>query len=125
MGISPTGIITAICPELAGSPSLQVFLGMAADSVSPGFFGASYNQAVAYKAAHLYALFAGDKGTTVDSINKIGGGAPVSSLSEGGVSVSFAVGADNGSDLNSTKYGRMLQGLIKSRPRVFVNQEGG
>lgn len=130
MGLSPAEIIKTICPELSGSPSLQVYLGMAVESTSAGFFGAMYNQAVAYMAAHLFTLMDGGSGGGLgiaSAINKLGGGAPVASMSEGGISVSFSqsVGSSDGSDLTSTKYGRMLVGLKKSRPRMGVNQAGG
>jgi hypothetical protein len=124
MSLSPEEIIKTICPELSGSPSLSVYLGMAVESISRDFFGVMYNTAVAYKAAHLFMLVDGGSGTASE-ISKIGGGAPVSSVSEGGLAVSFAQNSGDGSDLSSTKYGRLLQGLIKGRPKMGVNQAGG
>ena len=127
MALSPEKIIETICPELSGSPSLQVYLGMAVEVTNPGFYGAVYNQAVAYRAAHLFTLFDGGGGTTTDAIGVLGGGAPISSVSEGSLSVSFAQNANacGETDLSSTKYGKMLIGLIKGRPRMGVNQAGG
>ena len=118
MVLSPEKIIETICPALSGSPSLQLYLGMAAQVTNRGFFGAVYEQALAYRAAHLF--------TMMDSDSE-GGGAPVASMSEGGLSMSFAQ-AESGTDgaaLGSTKYGRMLLGLIKGRPTMGVNQSGG
>jgi hypothetical protein len=125
MSLSPEQIIKTICPELSGSPSLQVYLGMAVESVDRGFFGTVYNQAVAYKAAHLFTVMDGGSGDT-ESVKALGGGAPIASVSEGGVSVSFAQTASGteGAALGSTKYGRMLMGLIKGRPRMGVNVSG-
>jgi hypothetical protein len=129
MALSPEKIIETICPELSGSPSLQVYLGLAVEVTSRGFFGSLYNQAVAYRAAHLFTVMdASGSSSTVDAINELGGGAPVASMSEGGLSVSFAQSGAGGTDgttaLGSTKYGRMLLGLIKARPRMGVNMAG-
>jgi hypothetical protein len=126
MSSSPEQIIKAICPELSGSPSLQVYLGMAVESISRGFFGVVYNQAVAYKAAHLFTLMDSSNSGAVGELEELGGGAPVASVSEGGLSISFAQTA-NGSDgtaLGNTKYGRMLMALMKGRPRMGVNESG-
>jgi hypothetical protein len=49
----------------------------------------------------------------------------VASMSEGGLSVSFATGAAvSGSGLETTKYGKLLLDLIKSRPSMGVNTAG-
>ena len=124
--LSPEEIIKTICPELSGSPSLQVYLGMAVEVTNRGFFGPLYNQALAYRAAHLFSMMDAGTGSS-DVIKELGGGAPVASMSEGGLSVSFAHGAqsESGAYLCSTKYGRMLMGLIKSRPKMGVNRAGG
>jgi hypothetical protein len=125
MELSPEKIIETICPELSGSPSLQVYLGMAVDVTSRDFFGAVYNQAVAYTAAHLFTMFEGGSSGTVDSIQQLGGGAPISSMSEGGISVSFAQSAASESDLGNKKKKKMLIALKKGRPKMGVNQFGG
>jgi hypothetical protein len=128
MLLSPEEIIEAICPELAGSPSLQVYLGMAAESVDRGFFGSLYNHAVAYKAAHLFTLMNnGTSGDMTGELARLGGGAPIASVSEGGLSVSFAHGS-GGTDataLGSTRYGKLFLEVLKSRPKMGVNQAGG
>ena len=49
-------IIQTICKELADSPSLSQYLQIATESLSSRFFGKLYNQAVAYKACHLFTL---------------------------------------------------------------------
>jgi hypothetical protein len=130
MPLSPEKIIETICPALSGSPSLPVFLEMAAAVASRGFFGSVYNQAAAYQAAHLFTLMGGSGGGgAADAIKELGGGAAVASMSEGGLSVSFAQTAGNSSGtaaaLGSTKYGRMYLGLMKSRPTMGVNHAGG
>jgi hypothetical protein len=124
MALSPRQIITAICPELSGSPSLPVFLEMAAEVTDKGFYGAMYNYAVAYRACHLFTVADGGTGTE-QTIMNMGGGAPVASMSEGGLAISFAQGGATGStELVSTKYGKMLLGLRKSRPTMGVNAGG-
>ena len=109
-------IIQTICPKLADSPSLSQFVQIAEESLDSRFFGKLFQQAVAYKACHLFEL-TGDK----ESVHNFGGSGAVTSYSEGGISVAFASGSDN-NELNSTKYGKMLLALIKSRPKMNVNK---
>jgi len=123
MGLSPAEIIKAVCPDLSNSALLDTFLAMAAESLSAGFFGAMYNHAVAYKAAHLFTLMDAESGAA-SAIQNIGGGAPVASMSEGGLSVSFAQNAADDSALGSTKYGKMLLGIMKGRPTMGINSAG-
>jgi len=131
MLISPETIIKTICPELFGSPSLQVYLGMAVERVDRGFFRHAYDQAVAYRACHIFTVLnpsgAGGGIAGSDELMKLGGGAPVSSISEGGLSVSFAQSAGRADleDLATTKYGRMYLELKKGMPRMGVNRAGG
>jgi hypothetical protein len=123
MVLSPNQIIAAVCPELSGSPSLPVFLEMATEITDKGFFGKMYPYAVAYRACHLFSISGGGSS---------GGGNPalglgqVASMSEGGLSITYATGgaAPDSSALDSTKYGKMLLGLIKSRPTMGVNMAG-
>jgi hypothetical protein len=127
MPLSPEEIIQTICPELSGSPSLPVFLEMAVEVTSRGFFGRLYNQAVAYRAAYLFTALGAGGSPAVNTIKELGGGAPIASMSEGGLSVSFARnggGASNAGGLDTTKYGKLLLALIKSRPAMGVNTAG-
>jgi hypothetical protein len=124
MSLSAASIINTICPELSGSPSLPVYLGMAVEATDRRFFGGLYEQAVAYLASHLFTVMnisSGNRG--IDNIMKLGGGASVASATEGKVSLSFAQsgGTVDASSLDSTKYGRILLGLKKSRPTFGVN----
>jgi hypothetical protein len=93
---------------------------MAAELTDRGFFGKLAAFAIAYRACHLFTIAGGDGGGSA----ALGLG-QVASMSEGGLSVSFATGAatDN-SGLNTSKYGKMLLGLIKSRPTMGVNTAG-
>ena len=124
MAVSAVSIIETSCPELYGSPSLQVYLGMAVETTDRRFYGSLYEQAVAYRAAHLFTVMNGTSANgTVNAVKELGGGAPVASVSEGKLAVSFSQGGA-GSDaagLTSTKYGRALLGLKRSRPRMGVN----
>lgn len=110
-------IIQTICNELADSPSLSQYIQIAKESLSSSFFGKLYEQAVAYKACHLFTL---TKPSELNNILSIGGGS-VNHLQEGGISVGFnSILSDK--ELSSTKYGRMLLDLIKSRPTMDVNR---
>lgn len=111
-------IIQTICPKLANSPSLLQFVQVAKESLDSRFFGKMYEQAVAYKASHLFTLTGDD--TSVQA--QIGAGGSLTSYSEGGISIGFSAGGNDTNELSSTKYGRMLLALIKSMPRMNVNR---
>jgi hypothetical protein len=129
VALTPSQIIAAICPELSGNPSLPVFLEMAAEQIDRGFFGKQYPYAVAYKACHLFETSGIGKSETAQAIEEAGNGQQIASMSEGGLSVTFAHnggGATTGSlDMGSTKYGRMFLDLLKTRPTMGVNTAGG
>lgn len=110
-------IIQTICTDLAGSPSLPNYVQMAEESLSSRFFGKLYNQAVAYKACHLFTL---THKSELNDILAIGGGS-VNHLQEGGINIGFN-NSTSDKELSSTKYGRMLLDLIKSRPAMDVNR---
>lgn len=111
-------IIRTICPKLANSPSLLQFVQVAKESLDSRFFGKMYEQAVAYKASHLFTLTGDD--TSVQA--QIGAGGSLTSYSEGGISIGFSANNNDTNELSSTKYGRMLLALIKSMPRMNVNR---
>lgn len=110
-------IIQTICPELADSPSMSQYVQMARESLSSHFFGNLYEQAVAYKACHLFTVT--KKSALNDAIN-IGGGA-VNHLSEGGISLGFT-SPHSDKELLSSRYGRMLYELMRTRPTMDVNK---
>ena len=120
-------IIGAICPALAKNESLSVFVKMAEENTDRKFFGKQYSYAVAYRACHLFTITAGSGGNAALGLGQ------VASMTEGGLSVSFAgegavtgaiLQSDANGGLETTKYGKMLLGLIKSRPRMGVNTAG-
>jgi hypothetical protein len=126
MALSAEEWIETICPELSGSPSLQRFLGMAVEATSRRFYGPMYHKAVALRAAYEFTRMNGSGGGVFGILKELGGGAPVASASEGKVSVSFAQpGVSDTNDLGSNKFGRMLLGLMKSRPTLGITTGGG
>ena len=110
-------IIQTICNELADSPSISQYLQIARESLSSRFFGKLYEQAVAYKACHLFVM---TKPSELNQMTEASGGS-ISSLQEGGISLSFN-SANSDKELSSTKYGRMLLDLMKTRPTMDVNR---
>lgn len=110
-------IIQTICKELADSPSLSHYLQIARESLSSRFFGKMYEQAVAYKACHLFTL------TKPSELNKMtdASGGSINHLQEGGISIGFN-STNSDKELSSTKYGRMLLDLMKTRPAMDVNR---
>jgi hypothetical protein len=121
MASDPRRIIKTLCPELASSPSLDDFLGMAVELTDRFFFGKMVPYAIAYRACHLFTITGGE-----GSSNPASGVSQIASMSEGGLSMSFASSAasDSNGGLDTTKYGKMLLGLIKSRPTMGVNMAG-
>jgi len=116
-------IIKNICPELFNSPALDDFIQMAIDLTAKDFFGKLYPYAVAYRACHLFTITGGG-----NSGNSALGVGQIASMSEGGLSVTFAQNqsssVNDGSGLDTTKYGKLLLGIIKSRPTMGVNTAG-
>ena len=110
---SASEILSAIAPEFDAVPGRSTFLGMAESRTSSTFFGGNRSQAVALRAAHMLAL------SSSGSAERIGGaGGPISSKSEGQLSVSFGFRASSSSsadsDLDQTSFGLQLQGLMRA-----------
>jgi hypothetical protein len=124
MSLSPHEIVSTICPELSGSPSLPVYLEMAAETIEAGFFGSLYNYALAYKACHFFIVMGDEQGGGGSGNDQAG--SAVTSMSEGAESISFAVPTptEDSGTLTSTKYGKMLLELMASRPTMNVNRGG-
>jgi hypothetical protein len=93
---------------------------MAVELTDRGFFGKMASFAIAYRSCHLFTITGGNGGG-----NPAIGMGQITSMSEGGLSMSVAASATmDSSGLDSTKYGKMLLGLIKSRPTMGVNMAG-
>ena len=110
-------IIQTICPELSDSPSLSQYIQIARESLSSRFFGKMYEQAVAYKASHL---FVSTKPSELNQMTEASGGS-INHYSEGGISIGFDT-SNSDKELSATKFGRMLLDLIRSRPAMDVNR---
>ena len=123
--LTPNQIIQTICPKLADSPSLSSYLQIAQESLDRCFFKNHFNEAVAYKACHLFTLFEQDSDSSSVSnvVDKIGGG-QVTGITEGGLSINFAQlsGDAQLNDLALTKYGKMLLALMRSGVKMNVNR---
>ena len=110
-------IIKTICPELSDSPSLSQYVQIARESLSRSFFGKLYEQAIAYKACHLFIL---TKPSELNEMTAVAGGS-INHLQEGGITIGFN-NSNSDKELSSSKYGRMLLDLMKSRPTMDVNR---
>ena len=110
-------IIQTICPELSDSPSLSQYTQIARESLSRSFFGKLYEQAIAYKACHLFTL---TKSSQLNEMTSLAGGS-INHLQEGGITLGFN-NSNSDKELSETKYGRMLLDLMKSRPTMGVNR---
>jgi hypothetical protein len=128
MSLSPGQIIAGICPDLSKNEALPVFLQIALEQTAKGFFGKLYPYAVAYKACHLFEVSGIGKSETEQAVSEMGNGQQIASMSEGGLSVTFAQnsgGSDaSTNDMGSTKYGRLYLDLLKTRPTMGVNTAG-
>ena len=109
---SASEILSAIAPEFYSVSSRATFLDMAESRTSSAFYGGNRSQAVALRAAHMLAL------TSSGSAERIGGaGGPISSKSEGQLSVAFgsrSSSSSSDSDLEQTSFGVQLLGLQRS-----------
>jgi hypothetical protein len=129
LNLTADQIIDTICPALAGSPSKPVYVAMAVETTNRRFFGKLYNEAIAYKACHLFTLFAG-----AEQGGSVGGGgiagditSPVKAVSEGGLRIEYSVAGESGGtvdDMKNTKYGLHFLSLARSIPRLNVNRGG-
>ena len=115
MASSVLDIIQAICPGLyADTVNRDIFIEMATERTNSCFYKSKYNQAIALRASHTWAL--AQRGSTGDS-------GQISSKKEGDLQVSFSTTTMNSddSDLSLTHYGIQLQGLMNAgSPAISV-----
>lgn len=99
--------ISAICPLLASSPLLDIYVEMASKKVGASFFGDSYDYALALMASHLF---------TINKTRPDGTGGLVTQKSEGRTSISYwnSINKGDSSNLSATTYGQELKALISS-----------
>ena len=126
MALTPVQIIETVCPELASSPSRDVFIQMAVETTDKGFFGKLYPYAIAYMACHLYTLFSEENASSGGGSSIPGTVGEVASIKEGGVSISYfqsgSGSTDSASELEKSKFGAMYLMLRKRVPRMGVNR---
>jgi hypothetical protein len=102
---------------------------MAVETTNRRFFGKLYEEAIAYKACHLFTLFAaveqggsGGSGIAGDITS------PVKAISEGGLRIEYSTSSESGGsgtdDLKNTKYGLHFLTLARSITRMNVNRLG-
>jgi hypothetical protein len=94
---------------------------MAAGLFDRGHFGKLYPTLIAWAASHLFTI-SGSGGSGSSAI----GMGQIASMSEGGLSVTFATDDSGGGTAfwNTTKFGKMVLYLIKSRPTMGINMAG-
>lgn len=113
-------ILDMIAPVYKNHAAKEWFLSRAAARTNRCFFGPSYEEAVALRAAHM--LFLAQRAASPGS-DAIAGA--VVSHSEGELSESFAVSANiRDPELSLSQYGVQLAALIRSRPTVSVTGIG-
>ena len=106
-------ILSIIAPQFDSEAHRQGHLDQAESSTSTTHFGAQRARAVALRAAHTLKL-------STDTARN-GDSGPVSSKSEGDLSLSFRSPMKTGSAyLGLTAYGQELESLIASRPAAMV-----
>ena len=114
--------VTGVCPELVTSPAIadgtfDLFIGIAERQIDPAAFGARIVEAGAYLTAHLM-IRAGYGSSSAGAAGSALAAGPLSSVSVGKISVSFASLAAGGSGADS-----MEAELLTTRPGAqFLSQ---
>jgi hypothetical protein len=110
-------ILGAIAPQFASSPALPVFKELAELRTSAEFFESKYNLAVALRIAHNMTLASPTSG------RGLGEAGPVTSKSEGDLSLSFGGSGsktqDADADLAQTHFGLQLISLRRGCKPFF------
>lgn len=102
---STVEILQAICPALYESTQRSVFVNLAELSTDATYFGSNRPLAVALRAAHQFTLTQGHR--AVD-----GASGPVTSKSEGPLSIGYGSVSGVKGDLSQTVFGVQLHDLI-------------
>lgn len=103
-----TEILQAICPALAASSLCSVFVELAEGQTDAAYFGSNRTLAVALRAAHQFTLSQGHRAAD-------GAPGPVTSKSEGPLSVSYGAVSGTKGDLSQTTFGVQLYSLIHNQ----------
>lgn len=107
-------IFDLIAPQFKDSPDKLGFISLAQSRTNACFYGNGADQAIALRAAHMMTLASRTSGDAGAILSK----------REGDLSVTYAVMAGTGEDLDSTHYGRQLKGLRKGSG-AFIGVTGG
>ena len=99
--------LQALCPSLISSGFSDIYIELATSETDAAFFGDKYNYAIALRAAHNY---------TVVLTKGDGSGGLITAKQEGRMQISYLhnMNRQSRSDLLLTRYGMMLQSLIRS-----------
>lgn len=117
MALSVSSILDAIAPQFSTDADKSTFITIATGLTSTSCFGDNMNLAIALRTAHMMTIRDMEK----DGVSSAYGGASgaVTSKREGDLSISFGNNSSgNGSqneDLNLTKYGKQLLGLMRGQ----------
>jgi hypothetical protein len=112
MALTTDQIFDAIAPQLATNPAKAVYLELAEERTAQSLFGAKRTHAIALRAAHMMTLYISQSG-----IRGMGEAGPITSKSEGSLSVAFgsvSAGSNDDAGLSQTSYGVELLSLIKA-----------
>ena len=108
--MSASEVLSAIAPQFDTDPNRDALIVQAEEATSSTHFGSQRERAVALRAAHFLSLY-------TSSARLDGSGGPVTSKSEGSLSIGFGgAGSNSRSSLAQTSYGQELLDLIKSYP---------
>lgn len=107
-------VLSAIAPQFDATPRRSELLAQAEEATSLTHFGSQRERAVALRAAHWLALYTA-------SARLDGSAGPITSKSEGSLSVGFGgAGNRSSSSLGQTSYGQELLTLINSFPTAGI-----
>jgi hypothetical protein len=109
MALTVEEYIDTLCPELAVSPSKDVYLTIAVNSTSQSVFGPHYDYAVALRASHEFVI--GEKAIKAPEETGL-----VTGKSDGRVSIKFwnSINDQTASTFDMTIYGIRLKALIRT-----------
>lgn len=109
--MTPEEVLQVICPLLLTTSGYDIYIQMARNVTSSGWFGDNYAEAVALRAAHQWTL----------NSKQSGQAGVVTYLMEGRLAKSFGGTGVIRNELQLTNYGQQLLGLIKNAgPAVSV-----
>lgn len=111
MSLSTDDIIKIKCSGLYSDANKSLWVQLATEKVSAGYFGSNYNEAVALLACHEWTL-----SNRIDSDMISGVGGMVTSIREGDLSIGFGkAGSGSGiGDLEQTTFGLQFKNLIQN-----------